>query len=77
MPLTTINIEEDQLESLEEIAKNEHKDVSYIIAKIIDDYFENLLDKELLIIAKQRSADIKAGKSKLIPHEEIKAKYGL
>jgi len=73
----TIDVEKDQLKCLELIAKNKNKDVNRIIAEIIDEYFEQLLDEELLRIAKKRSADIKSGKSKTISLEELEAKYGL
>jgi len=76
MPLT-IDLEKDQFKCLELIAKNKKKDINHIVAEIIDEYFEQLLDEELLKIAKKRSADIRSGKSKTISLEELEKKYGL
>jgi len=73
----TIDVEKDQLKCLELIAKNKNKDVNRIIAEIIDEYFEQLLDEELLKIAKKRSADIKSGKSEIFSHEEVMRENGL
>ena len=75
----TINLElEEELEDcLKNLAKNKNIELNQVIAKIIDDYFENLLDDELLAIAQKSSVDIKSGKEKTIPFSEIKAKYGL
>ena len=75
MPIS-VDLEKDQLECLELIAKKKNKDVNYVIAEIIDDYFEKLLDKKLLKIAKKQSERIRSGKEKTIPFEEIKKEYG-
>jgi len=73
----TINLEKEQEDCLQKLAKDKNIDVNQFITKIIDDYFESLLDDELLRTAKEISANIKAGKEKTIPFSEIKAKYGL
>jgi len=76
MPVT-IDLEKEQLDSLELIAKDKNKDVSHIIAEIIDDYFEKLFDEELIKIADERYANILSGKSKTIPFEEVLRENGL
>ena len=73
----TVDLEEEQLECLETLAKDMNKNVSYIIAEIIDDYFEKLFDEELIKIADERHADILSGKEELISFEEVLKKNGL
>ena len=73
----TINLEKEQEDCLEQLAKDKNIDVNQFITKIIDDYFESLLDDELLKIAEERSADIKAGKSKIFSFEEVLKENGL
>jgi len=72
-----VELEKDILEPLELIAKNKSKDVGYIIAEIVDEYFERLSDEKLLKIAKRESKKIRTGKEKTIPFDEIKKEYGL
>ena len=73
----TIDLDEEQLESLELMAKDKNKDVSHFIAEIIDDYFEKLFDEELIKIADERYAKILSGESKTIPFEEVLRENGL
>jgi len=72
-----VELEKDILEPLELIAKNENKDVGYIIAEIVDKYLEELEDEYFTKLADERYADILSGKEKIIPHDEVKKKYGL
>ena len=73
----TIELEKDNLEFVEFLAKDRNKDVNHIINQIIDEYLEKLSDERLLEIAKERSADVRSGKSKTYSFEEVLNECGL
>jgi predicted DNA-binding protein len=73
----TIELEKDNLEFVEFLAKDRNKDVNHIINQIIDEYLERLSDERLLEIAKERSADVRSGKSKTYSFKEVLNECGL
>ena len=77
MVLPKIELNKEQFECLEEIAKNKHKDINYIVSEIIDEYLEQLLDDELLEIADEEMNKIDSGKSTPVPFDEVLAKNGI
>ena len=76
-----VELEKDQLDCLEILAKNKSKDVGHIIAEIVDEYLEELEDRYFSELGDQISADIRSGKIKTISHKEVKKElkeeYGL
>jgi len=72
-----VELEKDILEPLELIAKEKNKDVGYIIARIVDEYLEDLEDEYFTKLADERYADILSGKSKIFSHEEVMRENGL
>ena len=72
-----VELEKDQLDCLEILAKNKSKDVGHIIAEIVDEYLEELEDEYFTKLADERYADILSGKEEFISYEEIKKKYDL
>jgi RHH-type transcriptional regulator, rel operon repressor / antitoxin RelB len=59
---------------LENLAKATGRTKTYYAREAILEYLE---DMENLYIAEQRMADIKAGRSKTIPLEELMKRYGM
>jgi len=72
-----VELEKDQLDCLEILAKNKSKDIGHIIAEIVDEYLEDLEDRYFSELSDQILADIRSGKEETIPFEEIKKEYGL
>ena len=72
-----VELEKDQLDCLEILAKNKSKDVGHIIAEIVEEYLDDLEDEYFTKLADERYADILSGKEEFISYEEIKKKYDL
>ena len=70
----TIDLEQDHIECLELLAKENGRKINDYITEAIDRYIEDIEDLKL---AEKMSADIKSGRTKTIPHEEVKKMYGL
>ena len=73
MPLS-IRLKKKQLERLENLAKETNKTKSFYVSKAIDQYLEDL---EFEYLMEQRLIDIRSGKSKPIPFEEVLKRNGL
>ena len=73
MPLS-VRLKKEQLERLEILARETNKTKSFYISKAIDQYLEDL---EFEYLMEQRLIDVRSGKEEIIPHEEVKKKYGL
>jgi len=72
-----VELEKDHLESLEILAKENSKTINYYISEAIEKYLDDLEDAYFSKIAEERLADIESGKSKTIPHSEVKKEYGI
>lgn len=59
---------------LTELAKLTGRTRSYYIKEAV---LEHLSDMEMIYLAKQRSEDIRAGRTSTIPWEDVKAKHGV
>ena len=66
-----LELEQDQVERFEEIAKKTGKTKDYYITRIKKDINRYLEDLEDLAIAKERSANVRSGKSKVISLREL------
>ena len=73
----SVKLKKDQLKYLGMLAKKRGKTIDYYISKAIDKYLETLEDKYFAKLADKRLADIRSGKSKTIPHEEVMKRNGL
>ena len=62
------------IERLNELARKTGRTKSYYIKEAIE---ENLVDMELVYLAQSRAEDVRKGKSKTIPWEEVKQQNGL
>ncbi len=68
-----IRMDEDLLHDLDAYAKELDRTRTYLIEKAVSSYFDTLDE----IIADKRIDDIKAGKTELIPLEEVFKKAGI
>jgi len=68
-----IRMDEDLLHDLDAYAKELDRTRTYLIEKAVSSYFDTLDE----IIADKRIDDIKAGKTELIPLEEVFKKVGI
>lgn len=68
-----IRLEKDVIENLDEYAKELDKTRTNLIEKAIDLYFDKLDE----ILADKRIDNIKSGKTKVVPLEEVFAKAGI
>ena len=73
MPLS-IRLKKEQLERLENLAKETNRTKSFYVSKAIDEYLDDL---EFTYLMEQRMVDIRAGKEETISFEELKKKYDL
>ncbi len=68
-----IRLEKDMIETLDEYAKELDKSRTSLIEKAVDLYFDKLDE----IIADKRIDNIKSGKTKVIPMEEVFRQAGI
>jgi len=68
-----IRLEKDIIETLDEYAKELNKTRTNLIEKAIDVYFDKLDE----MIADKRIDNLKAGKTTLVPLEEVFKKAGI
>jgi len=69
-----VRLKKDQLERLENLAKETNRTKSFYVSKAIDEYLEDL---EFTYLMEQRMIDVRSGKEETISYEEIKKKYDL
>lgn len=70
----SMQLPDNLYETLEVIAKNEHRSKGYVVRDLIASYIQDYAD---LQYAKQASKEIESGKSELVAWEDIKKKYKL
>jgi len=68
-----IRLEKDVIENLDEYAQELDKTRTSLIEKAIDMYFDKLDE----MVADKRIDNLKSGKTKVIPLEEVFAKAGI
>jgi predicted DNA-binding protein len=68
-----IRLEKDVVETLDEYAKELEKTRTSLVEKAIDLYFDKLDE----MVADKRIDDLKAGKTKVVPLEEVFKKAGI
>lgn len=68
-----IRLEKDVIESLDEYANELDKTRTSLIEKAIDMYFDKLDE----MVADKRIDNLKSGKTKVVPLEEVFAKAGI
>jgi len=68
-----IRLEKDILKNLDEYAKELDKTRTSLIEKAIEAYFDKLDE----MLADKRIDDLKSGKTKVVPLEEVFAKAGI
>lgn len=74
MASVSLRLPEQISERLQRLADVTGRSKTYYMVEAICEYMDDLED---LYIAQSRSADIRSGKSKTIPIEEIMKKYGV
>ena len=72
--MLAIRLPEEIEARLENLAKATGRTKTFYAREAILEYLEDMED---LYIAKQRMADIQAGRSKAIPFEELMKRYGM
>ena len=72
--MLAIRLPEEIETRLENLAKATGRTKTYYAREAILEYLDDMED---LYIAEQRMADIKAGRSKTIPLEELMKRYGM
>ena len=73
----SVELKKDQLKYLGMLARKNDKTIDHYISEAIDKYLEDLEDKYFAKLADERLAEIRSGKSKTIPHSEVKKEYGI
>ena len=70
----SLRLPEDLSTRLQTLATNTGRSKTFYMIEAIKEHIEDLED---LYLAEQRLADIRSGKSKTIPLEEVMKQYGL
>lgn len=70
----TARLPVELLERLETLAVETGRSKTYYVQRALED---SIHDMELLYLAKQRSEDIRTGKSKVLSWDEVKERNGL
>ncbi|MEO6293914.1 MAG: DUF6290 family protein [Burkholderiaceae bacterium] len=74
MMAISLRLPEDLSTRLQNLAANTGRSKTFYMIEAIKEHIEDLED---LYLAEQRLADLRSGKSKAIPLEEVMKRYGL